>query len=280
MYSTLCNHSNAHALMAIPSSSQANGLMSLCLGLKKLGGSQSLRHPEVHCHRLIRNIDLSLSSPYRKAQTTHQQHGFGSRKKKILGKEVNVKIGGSFVFPPPSVDMKRIKRVIFIAGGVGINPIMSMLSYAHENYSNLEVRVVYSTKVPSRETNPTEVLFLPEMLELFRIPRSETTKRPSRAFFLRAQSMGPDMGTQNATPISPLMALTLPKIDSDTEVPVLAWTHRIDETALSSAVGNQTMAQHSVFYVCGPPDMTDELVDHLKQQPNVMENRVLCEKWW
>ena len=40
------------------------------------------------------------------------------------------------------------------------------------------------------------------------------------------------------------------------------------------------MAQHSVFYVCGPPDMTDELVDNLKQQPNVAEKRVLCEKWW
>jgi hypothetical protein len=38
----------------------------------------------------------------------------------ILGKEVTVRVGGSFVWPPPCLDMKKIKRAIFIAGGVGI----------------------------------------------------------------------------------------------------------------------------------------------------------------
>ena len=238
MYSTLCNHSNTHALMAIPSFSQANGSTSSCLGLKKPVALLSLRHPEVLCHRLYNDpkhqpfFELAIQ----KSPNNPPAAWLWQPEEEIIGKEVRVKIGGSFVFPPPSVDMKRIKRVIFIAGGVGINPIMSMLSYAHENYPNLEVRVVYSTKVPSRETDPSEVLFLPEMLELFRIPRSETTKDRLELFFTGTVD-GSDMGTRNATPISPLMALTLPKIDSDTEVPVLAWTHRIDETALSSAVG-------------------------------------------
>ena len=39
---------------------------------------------------------------------------------KIHGKEVNVRVGGSFVFPPPGADMKKVKRAVFIAGGVGI----------------------------------------------------------------------------------------------------------------------------------------------------------------
>ena len=38
----------------------------------------------------------------------------------IEGKEVTVRVGGSFVFPPPTLDLSKIKRVIFIAGGVGI----------------------------------------------------------------------------------------------------------------------------------------------------------------
>lgn len=40
----------------------------------------------------------------------------------ILGKEVTVRVGGNFVFPPPGLNMERpkIKRAIFIAGGVGI----------------------------------------------------------------------------------------------------------------------------------------------------------------
>ena len=38
----------------------------------------------------------------------------------ILGKEVNVRVGGSFVWPPQSVGGEEIKRAVFIAGGVGI----------------------------------------------------------------------------------------------------------------------------------------------------------------
>ncbi|KAF1841315.1 uncharacterized protein K460DRAFT_318122 [Cucurbitaria berberidis CBS 394.84] len=197
----------------------------------------------------------------------------------IQGKEVKVRVGGSFVWPPLGLDAKRIKRAVFIAGGVGINPIMSMLSYIHRSYPNLQVRVLYSTKVPSHETGPTEVLYLPEILDLFRRPRSETTIDRLELFFTGTWD-GSDMGTKNEAPINPLMALTLPKLDSDTEVPVLAWTHRIDESALSNAVGDPKQAQASVFYVCGPPDMTDELVQFLKEQKSVKPERVFCEKWW
>jgi len=45
----------------------------------------------------------------------------------IQGKEINVRVGGSFVWPPPSVDVKRIKRAIFIAGGVGIKYVNKRL---------------------------------------------------------------------------------------------------------------------------------------------------------
>jgi hypothetical protein len=76
------------------------------------------------------------------------------------------------------------------------------------------------------------------------------------------------------------MSLTLPKIDSDTEVPVTAWTHRIDDLALSSAVGNKGEAAETVFYVCGPQKMTDEIVGVLKGMDGVVGERVLCEKWW
>jgi hypothetical protein len=38
----------------------------------------------------------------------------------IIGKEVKVRVGGSFVWPPPNIDYATIKRAVFIAGGVGI----------------------------------------------------------------------------------------------------------------------------------------------------------------
>lgn len=41
-------------------------------------------------------------------------------KEKIIGKELNIRVGGSFVWPPASVDVETVKNVVFIAGGVGI----------------------------------------------------------------------------------------------------------------------------------------------------------------
>lgn len=37
-----------------------------------------------------------------------------------LSATIFVRPGGSFLWPPPSVDLCSIKKVIFIAGGVGI----------------------------------------------------------------------------------------------------------------------------------------------------------------
>lgn len=154
-----------------------------------------------------------------------------------------------------------------------------MLTYINQNYPNLEVRLLYSTKVPSRETDPSQVLFLPQILDLFRIPRSETTQDRLELFFTGCRD-GSAMGTTDGDLIYPLMSLTLPNIDPDTEVPVCAWTHRIDDIALSSAIGNKKQAQASLFYVCGPPDMTDATVEYLGAQEDVDPERVLCEKWW
>lgn len=36
----------------------------------------------------------------------------------------------------------------------------------------------------------------------------------------------------------------------------------------------------TVAYVCGPPKMTDEIVEFLVKQPGISERQVRCEKWW
>lgn len=38
----------------------------------------------------------------------------------IRGKELTVRVGGSFVWPPSGLDLERVRNVILIAGGVGI----------------------------------------------------------------------------------------------------------------------------------------------------------------
>ncbi|KAL8767973.1 MAG: hypothetical protein Q9209_005644 [Squamulea sp. 1 TL-2023] len=41
-------------------------------------------------------------------------------KEEILGSDVLVRVGGSFVWPPPGIDPASIKKIALIAGGVGI----------------------------------------------------------------------------------------------------------------------------------------------------------------
>ena len=154
-----------------------------------------------------------------------------------------------------------------------------MLSQINEQETEPEVRILYSTKVPSSDKKPEEVLFLTRMLELFRKPRSHSTDNCIE-LFLTGTWDGAPLNRQNDEPIHPLMSLTLPQIQSDTEVPVTAWTHRIDDTALASAVGRPEKASGTVFYVCGPPEMTDEIVDWLRNQQHVNPEWVFCEKWW
>ena len=38
----------------------------------------------------------------------------------IVGKPLFVRVGGSFVWPPQAVDLKKIDRIVFVGGGVGI----------------------------------------------------------------------------------------------------------------------------------------------------------------
>lgn len=44
----------------------------------------------------------------------------------LLGRELQIRVGGSFVWPPPGVNVRALRRVVFVAGGVGVNPLMSM----------------------------------------------------------------------------------------------------------------------------------------------------------
>jgi hypothetical protein len=154
-----------------------------------------------------------------------------------------------------------------------------MLTHINEQKSPIETRILYSTKTPSRDTEPAEVLFLPELLNLFRKSRSNPSKDRIELYFTGTWN-GPGLDRNDDEPIHPLMSLTLPKLFTDMEVPVVAWTHRIDDTALSSAVGSRDEAASSIFYVCGPPAMTDSIVELLKSNEHIPPDRVLCEKWW
>lgn len=127
----------------------------------------------------------------------------------------------------------------------------------------MDIRLFYSTKLPSGEFDPEEVLFLPRILEL-----------------VQDRSISLDLFLTEV-PKSKLTAISIKLLDECPGKPPLSvQLKRIDEAALKTVVGKEDERAASVFYVCGPPGMTDGLVQQLREIEGVAPERVFCEKWW
>ena len=46
---------------------------------------------------------------------------------KIKGQELQIRVGGSFVWPPPGIDVDQVQKVVLVAGGVGIKYVLRAL---------------------------------------------------------------------------------------------------------------------------------------------------------
>jgi hypothetical protein len=149
-----------------------------------------------------------------------------------------------------------------------------MLAHIRQESPDLQVHFMYSTKLPSRDPDTSEILFLPQILGHLRNPPSPNSHLE---LFLTGTWDGSQLSPDDAF-IQSLQAL--PNIDGRTVLPVTVRTDRIDEASLSKAIGTHSERQSSAFYVCGPPEMTDNTVDFLRRQDDIVPERVLCEKWW
>jgi hypothetical protein len=194
----------------------------------------------------------------------------------ILHNPISFRVGGTFVFPPSTLskyECEKINNVILIAGGVGVNPIMSMLSamdkhgvryfdgkpaFARgENVGGMRerVRVLYSSKRVGEE----KILFEERLKEVAK--RWEGSKDVDLEFTLFETGDG--------------------KEEND-DGNVRHRKGRIAHEDLFKALGGEEEVdrERSVVYVCGVPQMTDEFVELLSKQKGMDERRVLCEKWW
>ncbi|OBS27973.1 hypothetical protein FPOA_01913 [Fusarium poae] len=166
----------------------------------------------------------------------------------ILGSKLQVRVGGSFVFPPAEIPLDKIRRVVFVAGGVGINPFASMMGCIVEENYQLDARVLYSSKVPAQGL--TGVLFLERIRTWFE---------------------------EN-------------KISGDLKVFGTGGHGKYDESGLDVSKRRFTIhdvkeaiaryENESIVYVCGPAEMTDEIVDGLTKGGGMDKKRVMLEKWW
>ena len=193
----------------------------------------------------------------------------------VVGKEVSVRVGGGFVWPlglssgagvgGGITSEKEMKRVVFIAGGVGINPLMSMLSHIVEQLSErrkklgFNVVFLYSSKYVGREEG--EVLFLKRLRDAFMVLGEEGQLK----VFLTGREDKRVGGVDEK---------------EGTGENVEFHKRRIGEGDIFTALGPVGERGGTVVYVCGVPGMTDEFVERVKQVEGIMEGNVLCERWW
>lgn len=184
----------------------------------------------------------------------------------VLGKEIVVRVGGSFVWPPAHLDPSRIDRLVLVAGGVGCNPLISIVSHLvsiHESQRPKEIHFLYGTKTPTSDIDPQTILFLTRLIDL--VAGAADPENVTLSLYLT------NTGYEDGERIE------------HGKLPNRTFAKRIGKPDLLGALDGWRQGsdrQGTVCYVCGPQKMTDEVVDVLKAQDGMSEDRVLCEKWW
>ncbi|XP_068261281.1 oxidoreductase NAD-binding domain-containing protein 1 isoform X1 [Nyctibius grandis] len=166
-----------------------------------------------------------------------------------LDSEVALRVGGDFFFDPQPGDSPV--KVVLIAGGVGINPLFSILLHIADLHGYQEgkgneykmgtVKLYYSAK------NTSELLFKKNIL-----------------------------GLMNAFPgkIACCFHVTQQSSQICKELQPHVTEGRISEKDLEKHVSKDTL-----WYICGPPPMI-ESISKLLFNIGVPRNCVFFEKWW
>lgn len=150
-----------------------------------------------------------------------------------------------------------------------------MLSHLNNNdesvyhhHPSLNINVLYSSKLPdagASESALDQILFLPRLREIVRSQSQFHRLRITLNLFLS------NLQDQS----SPL--LVQPPKDLTTHA------RRINQDDLRKTVsGTDTKfsPNQTVCYVCGPPQMTDEVVSSVTNLLDGQKDRVFFEKWW
>lgn len=212
-------------------------------------------HCTCACHimvLIILQIQASSNPPARWLSQPEDQ---------VLGKQIVVRVGGSFTWPPQTLDASRIDRLVLVAAGVGINPLISIFSHLIRGRTRpKEIHFLYASKTDS-ELDPQRILFLPRLMDL--VGAVEDPNVTLRLFLT---------GTGDQGPIE------------HGKFPNRTFARRFQEQDLTKAINGYreqgSDLDSTVCYVCGPPRMSDETVAFLQDQPGMANERVLCEKWW
>ncbi|XP_029938199.1 oxidoreductase NAD-binding domain-containing protein 1 isoform X2 [Salarias fasciatus] len=211
-------------------------------GVETVGGFSMCSSPGL----LQREGVIELAVKYTKHPPAHWVHTMCT-----VGSRVAMRVGGDFFFDPspsdPSVDL------LLVAGGVGINPLYSILLHTADllrlsrasggrGHNVGSAHLCYSAK------NTQELLFKSSIIEACR----EFPDKFSCDFHVTQQSADVDPHLQ-------------PFINRG----------RITEEGLRAHVD----PQRTLCYLCGPPPMIEAISKTLTDF-GLPKDRILFEKWW
>jgi hypothetical protein len=119
------------------------------------------------------------------------------------------------------------------------------------------VEFFYSTKVTNGAADREGILFLLDLINIDNQARSQGVSFRLEVFVTSklSQDEHPDIG-------------------------IPYHLRRLNTEDISEALGSVEQRKATVCYVCGPPTMTDGLVEFCQGQEGMEASRVLCEKWW
>jgi ferredoxin-NADP reductase len=153
---------------------------------------------------------------------------------------------------------------VFVAGGIGVNPLMAMLSHLSEmpgEDRGFDVKMLYSVRDPGPGRNGKGILFLGRLMGIF----EAWGNCDGLQLYLTPGKKGEEAGEA---------------VLGGEEGEILYRRRRIRRADLESCLGEVRDRAGTVVYVCGVPEMTDELVGWAREAEGMDGRRVLCEKWW
>ncbi|XP_061838472.1 oxidoreductase NAD-binding domain-containing protein 1 [Nerophis lumbriciformis] len=205
-------------------------------GVEKVGGFSMCSSPGL----LQREGVVELAVKYSKHPPAHWVHTACT-----LGSQVAMRVGGDFYFDPSPAD--PAVNLLLVAGGVGINPLYSILSHAADL---LEVsrapmgsaHLCYSAKTTE------ELLFKNSILQVC----GQFPDKLSCDFHVTQQSN-----------------------DLETHLQSFVNRQRITAEELRAHVD----PERTLCYLCGPPPMI-EAISRTLQDLGLAQDRIVFEKWW
>lgn len=166
------------------------------------------------------------------------------RKKEELenNQTIDVRVGGQFCFPP--VNFRRLQgkvsKVTLIAGGIGSNPMLSILGALRDANAPLDVTMLYGIK------NAEDALYLDELSDL-------------------------------CNQIKLDLSIFCSKSGETEGLPGTTYQRRFKETDLDATIGEDM--ETNLYYICGPAKMTDFVQEHLLGR-GIPKDLVQTERWW